>query len=152
VLRTRGVEPYVLYLCNDPAACNATASTEVQSAAADEIASPFRALYKARDARGTLAQESLKALAGERFLQLNVCSELPRGLDLASTVDESPDEKDAVKEAARQKVVSPPLGWLLSKQARDWMDASLAGEQPGDGSCYARNAAVIARLQAAVKP
>ena len=152
VLRTRGVEPYVLYLCNGPAACNATASTEVQSAAADEIASPFRALYKARDARGTLAQESLKALAGERFLQLNVCSELPRGLDLASTVDESPDEKDAVKEAARQKVVSPPLGWLLSKQARDWMDASLAGEQPGDGSCYARNAAVIARLQAAVKP
>ena len=146
----RGVEPDVLYLCNDPAACNATASSEVKSGAADEIASPFRALYKARDARGTLSQESLKALAGDRFLQLNVCGELPPGLDLASTVDESPAEKKAVKQEAKQRVVSPPLGWLLSKQARDWMDASLAGQRPGDGSCYARNAKAIAALQTAI--
>ena len=149
VLRARGVEPYVLYLCNDPAACNARPSAEVKSGAAEEIASPFRALFKARDARGTLSQESLKALAGDRFLQLNVCSELP-GLDLPSTEGEAPAEKAAMKQAAKQKVVSPPLGWLLSKQARDWMDASLAGGQPGDGSCYARNAKVIAALQAAL--
>ena len=146
MLRRHGIKPYVLYLCNDPSACTGQPTpTKVTSEAADEIASPFRAVYKARDARGTLALASLKAEAGEsHFLQLNVCSELP--VALPSTAGESAEDQDTVKKAAREKVVSPPLGWLLSKQARDWMDTSLAF-RPAGGTCYAQNTRVIAALR-----
>ena len=31
---------------------------------------------------------------------------------------------------ARDRVVSPPLGWLLSRAAREWMDGSLVADAP----------------------
>ena len=52
---------------------------------------------------------------------------------------------------SRDRIVSPPLGWLLSRLARDWMDASLSYEVPKTGgTCYERNAKVIATLRDAV--
>lgn len=145
VVRERGISPYVLYLCNDPMSCDSEGSTRdaVPSTAADEVLSPVRALYNTRDARGSLARESLRRLAGERFVQLNVCS---TPLPLSPSQTNSPEEV-----TARERVVSPPLGWVLSKLARDWMDASLLGASPNDaGSCYQRNSQVIDTLQKAL--
>jgi hypothetical protein len=43
-------------------------------------------------------------------------------------------------QTARERVVSPPLGWLLSKLARYWMDSSLISPSAGKkGNCYQRN-------------
>jgi hypothetical protein len=143
--REHGLHPYVLYLCNDPRACRASAGDPgaddtFRSAAADELLSPFRALYRTRDARGSFARASLRAIAGDHFLQLDVCDETPP----------SSDESEKV-EKARARVVSPPLGWLLSKLARDWMDASLGWKLPRpDGNCYERNAWVITELHRAL--
>jgi hypothetical protein len=139
IVRARGAMPYVLYLCNDPSSCGAEDSTFVGSSAADEVASPIRALLKTRDARGSLARANLRDLSGRRFLQMNVCGDLPPEL----TAD--PNQSDKTKD----RVVTPPLGWLLSSLARDWMDKSL-GDKGGDGNCYERNAAVIETIQNAL--
>jgi hypothetical protein len=108
LLTKRGAKPYVLYLCNDPEACSA-AEPRVPSSVADEVAAPIRALIKARDARGSLAQANMLALASDHFLQMNVCRDLPP----TKLVEPSH------KEETRARVVSPPLGWLLSALARD---------------------------------
>jgi hypothetical protein len=110
---------------------------KVQSTAADELLSPVRALINTRDAHGSLAREILKDLTGDRFLQLNVCGELAPPADATQV------------EKARARVVAPPLGWLLSKLARDWMDASLIGGSTGNdqSNCYATNAQAIATLK-----
>jgi hypothetical protein len=137
ILRDRGAVPYVLYLCNDPSSCGAPDRTSVASTAADELLSPVRALLKTRDARASLVQANLEDLARQRFLQLNVCKDLPAPL----VPDPSQQDK------AKARVVSPPLGWLLSSLARDWMDASLAGTTVNaQGSCYERNAYAFQEL------
>jgi hypothetical protein len=148
-LRSRNTgEPYVLYLCNDPRACRASHHSPAPedtfpSAAADEVLSPVRALYKTRDARGSLAQAGLAARAGARFLQLDVCDERPAT---------SSTESDRVQKA-RDRVVSPPLGWLLSRLARNWMDSSLISSSANNqGDCYQRNAFVIEELRKALLP
>src|SRR6185503_17467639 len=111
----RPVKVFVLYLCNDPHACGDRHGDAVASGAADELLSPVRALLNTRDARGSLSRAVLKGLGPERFLELNVCAELRPAAD------------EAQVRKVRDRVISPPLGWLLSKQARDWMDASLVG-------------------------
>jgi hypothetical protein len=142
------VRPYVLYLCNDPRSCKAShnspgAGDTFPSGAADEALSPVRALLKTRDARGSLARASLAARAGERFLQLDVCDERPVT---------SATESDRVQKA-RERVVSPPLGWLLSKLARNWMDSSLISPiADKKGNCYQRNAFAIEKLRKALTP
>jgi hypothetical protein len=99
-----------------------------------------RALLHARDARGELARARLRAAVGDaQFLELNVCAGLPAR---AVAVD------SGTVRLARDRVVSPPLGWLLSRAAREWMDGSLVADAPGPTTCRARNAAVLARLSA----
>jgi len=134
---------HVLYLCNDPANCGdrADPSDVVRSTAADELLSPVRTLLKTTDARGWLARahlkEMIRARDRDRFLEMSVCRELKPAAD------------DTQVDRTRARVISPSLGWLLSKQARDWMDLSLVGGTAANdqSSCYARNAAAIATLQ-----
>jgi uncharacterized protein (TIGR02246 family) len=146
-LALRGVTPYVLYLCNDPGACNSSylspgPDDTFPSGVADEVLSPVRALYQTRNARGSLAEATLRARAGDRFLQLDVCNEAPATSDT---------ESDRLKKA-KERIVSPPLGWLLSRLARNWMDLSLTSKSIGEkgSTCYQRNAAVIAALEKAL--
>ena len=145
------VKPYVLYLCNDPRACfaserNPGKDDTYQSIAADELLSPVRALLRTRDARGSLAEANLRARADDHFLQLNVCEGMPPKAKTAG----DPEETERLK-TSRDRVVSPPLGWLLSRLARDWMDASLGYDVPkAHGTCYERNANVIAVLKDAL--
>lgn len=64
---------------------------------------------------------------------------------------------------AKKQIVSPPLGWSLSKLSRDWMDTSLAdpekkvfasatgapkrAQAPQEPkNCYQRNAEVLEEL------
>jgi hypothetical protein len=153
-LREAGVDRpiYVLYLCNDPVACAAdmrpvarTISDKTAPTAVNEVLAPIRAVLHARDARGALARDQLLYSVGkDHFLQLNVCDSVPRLLSRAATLA---DTGSKAFERSRSRVVSPPLGWLLSQLARDWMDASLAdSSMPRDGSCRQRNVQVFARL------
>jgi len=153
------LQPYVLYLCNDPRTCfaserNPRSDATYESAAADELLSPIRALLRTRDARGSLAEANLRAVAGDHFLQLNVCEGMPpeakREEESNGSSSEKAEESDRLK-TSRDRVVSPPLGWLLSRLARDWMDASLSYEMPkAEGNCYERNASVITTLKEAL--
>ncbi|MEO8484648.1 MAG: hypothetical protein ABI634_20760 [Acidobacteriota bacterium] len=139
-IHDKGVEVYVLYLCNDPGTCKGptSADEDVHSTIGDELLSPARALLRTRDARGELAQVSFRNLDEAHFLELNVCADAP-----PTTASANEDQR----ENAKARVVSPPLGWLLSKVARDWMDKSLPldSDQTGD-SCYQKNAAVLNTL------
>ena len=146
------VRPIVLYLCNDPRACAAdlreSPSEVVDSAAADELLSPVRTALNTRTARGSLARAAMQSLVGDDFLQLNVCG----GEPASSEGDAS--GKAAAEQTQRQaeRVVSPPLGWLLSTLAQDWMDWSLQGDTSRgvERACARHNAAMIEKLQAAL--
>jgi hypothetical protein len=133
----RSIKVFVLYLCNDPHTCGDRQGGAVKSGAVDELLSPVRALLNTRDARGSLSRAALKGLAGDQFLELNVCAEL------------QPTADPAQVRKVRDRVISPPLGWLLSKQARDWMDASLVGGAAGNDqeNCYTNNHQVIEKLR-----
>ena len=139
-LKTAGtLDMYVLYLCNDPFDCSAQEKETFPSTTADELLSPIRALLKTRDARGSLARAILAQRAGpDHFFQLSVCKDAP-----PKTVKQGSET-----ETARARVYSPPLGWLLSKLARDWMDASLVADTSNPEDCYSHNKAVIATLTA----
>jgi len=153
------VHPYVLYLCNDPRACfgsdrNPGKDDTYRSAAADEVLSPIRALLRTRDARGSLAEANLRAIAADHFLQLNVCERMPPKAQPKkdSTEAKPPEESERLK-TSRDRVVSPPLGWLLSRLARDWMDASLSYDPSNTNAnddCYAQNARVITTIKEAL--
>jgi hypothetical protein len=154
VVRRPDVDVFVLYLCNDPQNCfreTAGSPGGVKSSAADELLSPVRALLNTRDARGSLARANLQRVAGANFFQLNVCGDLPApARRQVAPTDPEPDS--ARLQRARDRVVSPPLGWLLSKLARDWMDAALRGVDPdANGNCYERNAFTLTRLQEILK-
>ncbi len=146
----------VLYLCNDPLPCRTKPKRDslpvmARSAVVDWL-SPIRALLSTRDARGSLSRVDIADLPNVEFIQLNVCDALtssaPTQGDSATLGSVQRDKQ------ARERVVSPPLGWLLSKVARDWMDSSLtAGAvsfRPSD--CRRSNAAAFKRLQSALKP
>ena len=143
--------PIVLYLCNDPLPCRDRPArdslpTAPRSAVADWLG-PLRALLSTREARGSLSRADIADLPNVEFLQLNVCD----ALVAADTLDGSssgPGSRERAKQG-RERVISPPLGWQLSKVARDWMDSSLT---PGASSsrpseCRRRNAQALARLE-----
>jgi hypothetical protein len=55
------------------------------------------------------------------FFQLNVC-------DTAVAATQPPNSSlvdSAALAKTKERVVNPPLGWVLSRLAREWMDASL---------------------------
>ena len=133
------IQPVVLYLCNDPLPCvgesngDAAATTKITSV--NETLAPLRAVLAARSARGSLARAEIMKIPRVTYLQLNVCDNLTRSTAAASGADTTK------RELSRERVVSPPLSWLLSGLARDWMNASLtAGADPRGASCQARNA------------
>lgn len=110
----------VIYLCNDPIACRRDLAVDSSLAARPtleaEWLSPLLALLGARNARGSLARADVAADSGVRVFQLNVCDSLYAGTAAADS---------ARARVVRDRVVNPPLGWQLSRLARDWMDASL---------------------------
>jgi hypothetical protein len=140
----------VLYLCNDPLPCNAqpdTVKPPVQPRASlIEWFGPPRAVLSTMTARGSLSRADVADIHGVAFLQLNVCDAL-----IAADTTESEAhtlESAESEERARQRVISPPLGWLLSRVARDWMDASLDPHESRmrPSRCRMRNAKVVDSL------
>ncbi|HXT16451.1 MAG TPA: hypothetical protein VN706_12515 [Gemmatimonadaceae bacterium] len=150
------VRPIVLYLCNDPVSCDGEAHTAVPDSVtrthgtwANEVMAPIRALLNTRDARGELAVAQMRYKMGFDFLELDVCGTL----DVEATGGAKTSADSARLEEGRARVVSPPLGWLLSKLARDWMDSSLAMDSTraaspdvAPGSCRVRNTRQLQRL------
>jgi hypothetical protein len=145
----------VVYLCNDPVSCNGTARASsspagdtlakhaadslahVSSTWANEALGPVRAVLNARDARAALGRAELRGLLGNRFIQLNVCRDSVR-----ATLD------SARAAQARDRTVSPPLGWLLSSLARHWMDASIRDTLlSGEGRCRRDNVEALKALR-----
>jgi len=102
--------------------------TTTKRAAINEWAGPIRALLGTRDARGSLARADVADIDSINFIQLNVCESLiaenVAGRDTSALLG-----SNERRQRAKERIVKPPLGWLLSKVARDWMDASLT---PGD--------------------
>jgi hypothetical protein len=152
----RPLLPIILYLCNDPIACRADGRSDTvlttSHSAIVEVAGPIRALLATRDARGALARADIADVDSVPFIQLNVCESLLSndipGLDTTSLLGST-----ARRQRARERIVSPPLGWLLSKVARDWMDASLS---PGNGwsspsACRQMNQLAIQRIDSLLK-
>jgi hypothetical protein len=136
----------VLYLCNDPVACPAERAGVLPLASrpdpGTEGLGPIRALAHAREARGSLARAELAnedAVGGTmRFLELDVCTESTRA------------DTSSADSTARERVKSPPLGWLLSPTAREVIERSLS-ESPG--RCRKQNQeALKAILDTIVRP
>lgn len=144
-------EVVVLYLCNDPLPCNAEAdSTRPPTAprsAVSEFLGPVRAIMSTRGARGSLSRADIADLRGVTFLQLNVCD----ALIAADTTESDAFTMESVEseDRARERVISPPLGWLLSKVARDWMDESLnrREQRQRPSPCRVKNVQVIDSLR-----
>ncbi|MDO8501352.1 MAG: hypothetical protein Q7S20_05885 [Gemmatimonadaceae bacterium] len=127
------LKPIVLYLCNDPVSCRDGGAGDTvlttRHSAVVEWFGPIRALLGTRDARGSLARADIADVDSVHFIQLNVCE------SLLADDSSNPDSAELLgsserRQRAKERIVSPPLGWLLSKVARDWMDASLTA---GDG-------------------
>jgi hypothetical protein len=145
----------VLYLCNDPLPCNAESNRRrlptMPRAAVVEWLGPLRAVMSTRGARGSLSRADIADLPDVTFLQLNVCDVLIA----ADTTDSEAFtlESSESEERARQRVISPPLGWLLSKVARDWMDASLNAHETRlrPSRCRMKNAKVVDSLAALLR-
>lgn len=150
-LATR-VDLLVLYLCNNAKGCKhdvvSDSSLTAERALGNEWFSPLLTLIATRDARGSLARSDvLRAQQGTGFVQLNVCDSL--GLVAADS---------GRLKLGRDRAVDPPLGWLLSSMARDWMDLSLGIELlpdsgkavPAGGQCRVRNATGVRRILAAM--
>lgn len=167
----------VLYLCNDPTSCRSRDVTSApdslvtaQSTAVNELLSPARALVHTRDARASLARTQLVRALDAMFVQLDVCANgvvmrptSPSGVPASDSVRNDSDAKTK----GQERVISPPLGWLLSSVARQWMDASVAPRlTEGEGLCRQDNvrnfrsvvardsvlAAARARGRAAMRP
>ena len=146
----------VLYLCNDPLPCNAESDSvnppTMPRAAVSEWLGPVRAIMSTRGARGSLSRADIADLSYVHFLQLNVCDSL-----IANNTPDSAAfalKSEAREERGRERVISPPLGWLLSQVARDWMDASLSAREPNlrPSACRMKNAAVVDRLVQILRP
>jgi hypothetical protein len=113
----------VIYLCNNPLACDVKSMHEsvadsiarTSPSWASEILAPPLAILNTRDARGALAEAEMRSTRGVQMFQLNVCAQIA-----GDTTQAAPNAKKA-----RDRVVSPPLGWSLSQLVRDWMDRSL---------------------------
>jgi hypothetical protein len=150
--RDPSANPIVLYLCNDPLPCNVRNRPEnvptVPRATVVEWFGPLRALLSTRDARGSLSRADIADLPYAHFIQLNVCD----ALIAADTTDSNASTLGSREreDRARERVISPPLGWLLSKVARDWMDSSLTRGAPAmrPSKCRMDNAAAVAYLSA----
>lgn len=124
----RRVRISIIYLCNDPASCrrerNGTLELKSKRGSAGEWFAPLRALLATRGARGSLAQrQTVRQTSQNRFYQLNVCDSLRSTAKIqADSTDSGPP---GLRQTTRERIVNPPLGWMLSAQARRWMDASL---------------------------
>ena len=154
----RPLRPIIVYLCNDPIPCARDMSGKplitTEGALAGEWLAPARAVLQARGARGSLARAEIQRLAEPAFFQLNVCDSLPH--DVTARAESAGVDSSRITKA-RDRVIAPPLGWLLSRLARSWMDSSLAGKRMVDSllaagplvdrtGCRAHNAYVQARL------
>jgi hypothetical protein len=100
-----------------------------------------------------MARAQLRNEAG-LFLQMNVCDNLFLHEVAAMTGGGSAPSDSERIHRSRERVVSPPLGWLLSRLARDWMDASLlAGRRSSSyrSVCVANNSAALATLDSLLR-
>lgn len=144
------IDVSVLYLCNDPVSCAADMAKDQpltsKRGAVGELLSPPMALMATRDARGSYARSRVTHQVQDvalpvHYFQLNVCD----GLSITDSEEEDADLRD--------RLVDPPLGWLLSTGAMRWMDNSLVRPGAGSGSgaaCRRANADVLDQLLARV--
>lgn len=157
VLKTRtagggSLRPIVIYLCNDPVACSDSALADTivtaKRGAMVEWAGPIRALLATRNARGSLSRADIRHTFKRDFYQLNVCESL---FATASAAQDTSGllEGQQRRERAKERLVSPPLGWLLSRAAQDWMDASLtlAGDGAAASACRRKNVEAIESIR-----
>ena len=164
----RPVRTVVVYLCNDPLSCafdHKRRGDRAPSTSANELLGPVRALLNTRSARGSLSHAEIRSAPGVEFMQIDVCDRLTRS---AGRVAEPPPAQSPVQSAAQttpaavdsaamadvapERVVAPPLGWLLSRLARDWMDSSLVARgNATDSECRARNRDQLRRLDELVR-
>jgi hypothetical protein len=148
--KDNGAQFIVLYLCNDPVPCNghadSTTAPTVSRTAVSEWLGPVRAVLSTRNARGSLSRSDVADLEGVTFMQLSVCDSLVT--QARSDTTNFTLGSAAREERGRDRVISPPLGWLLSRVARDWMDSSLTAGRAGSRSsaCRRNNARVVADL------
>jgi hypothetical protein len=144
------LRPVVLYLCNDPIPCARELAGDTLIRTGGDIAgewlAPLRAVLDARGARGALARAELRSTPDLEFLQLNVCDNLGSSTGAPARKDTVAADSSTLA-AARTRVVAPPLGWLLSRLARDWMDSSLTGTPNDHGACRDHNAFVLHRIR-----
>jgi hypothetical protein len=160
---TRPLRPVVLYLCNDPGPCGRESSVRADmlrdsaiaahATWANELLAPARAVLDARGARGALARAELQRAARDDFFQFNVCDRLlpERTVRHAPAVESTTVDTAALRQD-RERVVAPPLGWLLSGRARRWMDASIpAAADAQQGTCPSTNRAMLTRLAALLR-
>jgi hypothetical protein len=151
--RDTTVVPIVIYLCNDPVPCKqkVTGLPVTPRSAVIDWLGPIKALLSTRDARGSLSRADVAALSKVKFIQLSVCDSLTA--DVANTSDTAALGSVKREEQGRERVIAPPLGWLLSKVARDWMDSSLtkgaASQSPS--RCRQLNASDFRKVQDALK-
>ena len=154
--RDPGAQFIVLYLCNDPVPCNAhsdsTSVPAVSRSAVSEWLGPIRAVLSARAARGSLSRSDVADIPGVTFKQLNVCDSLVT--QARSDTTNFTLGSAAREERGRARVISPPLGWLLSRVAREWMDSSLTGGSRSSrpSMCRQSNARVMADLTRLFSP
>jgi hypothetical protein len=159
----RPVRMVVVYLCNDPLSCafdHQRRGDRAPSTSANELLGPVRALMNTRHARGSLSHAEIRSAPGVEFMQIDVCDRLtrparpvaepaPAQKSVQSPAQTTPAVVDSATMAdiAPERVVTPPLGWLLSRLARDWMDSSLVARGNGtDSACRERNGRHLRRL------
>jgi len=117
-----------------------------------EWAAPVRALFRTRDARGSLARADIATRRDIRFVQLNVCDSLVArdGTPADGAILGSKERQ----KLAEERVVAPPLGWILSQAARDWMDSSLTrgAITSRPSRCRRENVAALDMLDSLLTP
>jgi len=86
----------------------------------------------------------LSRAPGSQFVQFDVCPDSVGQSPISRPRADSAAARDTTESKAqakaKQRAISPPLGWVLSGIARDWMDRSIASDTlGGDGACRAGN-------------
>ncbi len=130
------IKPVLLLIRNDPGApdlCRRGNPGAAEPAGSDfnatvsEVGAPIETLLHTRDARGRLAEVKaarlVEALGGDVI-------EVPLAAVLRSELD-AVGADEAARAALRSSFVEPPLGWSLSQQVREGMDATLDQEDGG---------------------
>lgn len=134
--------PVLIVINNDPTApalCRRDNGADDQlqgerfNAAVSEVAAPIRALFETRGARQQIAEVKAARLVeamGGAVIEMPLAAVLDVQLDAARAAAAEPLSDEAVAQI-RRKYLEPPLGWSISREVRNGMDATL-DDPPAD--------------------